>query len=158
MHRTAVWQYSSNSNIKIVHNSIEHFLWNPSDFSSDDVLSCLWIVFTNSVFQVPPKKIPRRFEFLGIAWPGVMVLTWNVSVPWEDMPEVFRCSVWKVRCHLNNSDITSYWTDSFHVMYLLLAIALFVTNLNLSRLFRRPLWGGGRGVYKHIYSFRKYTF
>ena len=155
MHRTAV---CSNSNIKIVHNSIEHFLWNPSDFSPDDVLSCLWIVFTNSVFQVPPQKIPRRFEILGIAWPGVMVLTWNVSVPWEDMPEVFRCSVWKVRCHLNNSDITSYWTDSFHVMYLLLAIALFVTNLNLSRLFRRPLWGGGRGVYKHIYSFRKYTF
>ena len=53
MHRAAVWQHSSNSNIKIVHNSIEHFLWNPSDFSPDDVLSCLWIVFTNSVFQVP---------------------------------------------------------------------------------------------------------
>ena len=41
MHRTAVWQYSSNSNIKIVHNSIVYFLWNPSDFFSDDVLSCL---------------------------------------------------------------------------------------------------------------------
>ena len=48
--------YSSNSNIKIVHNSIEHFLWNPSDFSSDDVLSCLWIVFTNSAFHVPLRK------------------------------------------------------------------------------------------------------
>ena len=52
MHRAAVWQHSSNSNIKIVHNSIEHFLWNPSDFFSDEVLSCLWIVFANSVFQV----------------------------------------------------------------------------------------------------------
>ena len=59
MHRAAVWQHSSNSNIKIVHNSINHFLWNPSDFSSDDVLSCLWIVFTNSVFQVLPEKIGR---------------------------------------------------------------------------------------------------
>ena len=56
MHRAAVWQHSSNSNIKIVHNSIKHFLWNPSDFSSDDVLSCLWIVFTNFVFQVPPSE------------------------------------------------------------------------------------------------------
>ena len=65
---------SSNSNIKIVHNSTEHFLWNPSDFSSDDVLSCLWIVFTNSVFQVPPQKIVRQVEILGIGWPGVIVL------------------------------------------------------------------------------------
>ena len=53
MHRTAV---CSNSNIKIVHNSIEHFLWNPSDFSPDNVLSCLWIVFTNSVFHLPPSE------------------------------------------------------------------------------------------------------
>ena len=30
-----VWQHSSNSNIKIVHNSIKHFLWNLSDFFSD---------------------------------------------------------------------------------------------------------------------------
>ena len=53
---------SSNSNIKIVHNSIEHFFQNPSDFSSDVVfenLCCLWIVFINSVFQVPPQKIVR---------------------------------------------------------------------------------------------------
>ena len=41
MHRAAAWQYSSNSNIKIVHNSIEDFLWNPSDFFPDDFLSCL---------------------------------------------------------------------------------------------------------------------
>ena len=35
---------SINSNIKTVHNSIEHFLWNPSDFSSNVVcenLCCL---------------------------------------------------------------------------------------------------------------------
>ena len=57
MYCAAVWQHSSNSNIKIVHNSIEHFLWNPSDSFSDDVLSCLWNAFTNSVFQAPPQKI-----------------------------------------------------------------------------------------------------
>ena len=34
----------------------------PCDFSSDDVLSCLWIVFTNSVFQVPPQKIVRQLR------------------------------------------------------------------------------------------------
>ena len=44
---------SSNSNIKIVHNSIERFLWNLSDFSSGVIfedLCCLWILF----FQMPP--------------------------------------------------------------------------------------------------------
>ena len=66
MHRAAVWQYSSNSNIKIVRNSIEHFLWNPTDFFSGDVLFCLWIVFTNSVFQVTPQKIVSLVEILGI--------------------------------------------------------------------------------------------
>ena len=60
------------ANNKIVHNSIEHFFCNPSDFLSDDVLSCLWIVFTNSVFQVLPQKIVRWVEILGIGWPGVI--------------------------------------------------------------------------------------
>ena len=122
MHRAAVWQHSSNSNIKIVHNSVEHFLWNPSDFSSDDVLSCLWIVFTNSVFQVPSQKIVRRVEILGKGWPGVIGLTQNESVPWEVMPEVFKYSVREMRCHLiswtehlNTSGIASHGTDSFRV-------------------------------------------
>ena len=57
MHRAAVWKHSSNSNIKIVHNSIEHFLWNSANLFSDDVLSYLWVVFTNSAFQLPPQKI-----------------------------------------------------------------------------------------------------
>ena len=120
MHHAAVWQHSSNSNNKIVHNSIEHFLCNPSDFFSDDVLSCLWIVFTNSVFQVPPQKIVRRVEILGIGWPGVIGLTQNESVPWEVMPEVFKCSVREMRRHpisrtnhLNTSRVTSHETDSF---------------------------------------------
>ena len=29
------------------------------------VFSCLWIVFTNSVFQIPLQKIVRRVEILG---------------------------------------------------------------------------------------------
>ena len=53
MHCAAFWQHSSNLNIKIVHNSIEHFLWNLSDFFSDDVLSCLWIVLTKSALSIP---------------------------------------------------------------------------------------------------------
>ena len=92
MCRTTIWQYSSNSNIKIVHNSIEHFWWNPSDFFSDDVLSCLWIVFRISVFQVPPQKIVREVEILGIGWLGFISFTRYESVPWEVMPEVFNCS------------------------------------------------------------------
>ena len=58
----------SNSNIKIVHNSTEHFSWNLSDFSSDvlfENLCCLWIVFINSVFQVRPQKIVRGGWDLG---------------------------------------------------------------------------------------------
>ena len=122
MHHAALWQHSSNSNIKIVHNSIEYFLWNPSDFSFDDVLSCLWIVFTNSFFQVPPQKIVRQVEILGKGWSGVIILMRNESVPWEVMPVVFKCSVREIRHHLisqtehlNTSDITSHGTDSFCV-------------------------------------------
>ena len=93
MYCAAVQQHSSNLNVKIVHNSIEHFLWNPSDFFSDDVLSCLWIVFTNFVFQVLSQNIVSRVEILGIAWPGVIGLTRKEPVPWEVMSEVFKCSV-----------------------------------------------------------------
>ena len=120
MHRAAAWQHI-NSNIKIVHNFIEHFLWNPSDFFSDDVLSCLWIVFTNSIFQVPPQKRVRRVEIVGIRWPGVICLMSNESVPWEIMPEVFKWSVREMRRHisrtehLNTLGITSYGADSFRV-------------------------------------------
>ena len=56
-------------------------------------LSCLWIVFTNSFFQVLPQKMVRRVEILGIGSSGVIGLTQNESVPWEVMLEVFKCSV-----------------------------------------------------------------
>ena len=129
MHRAAVWQHSSNSNIKIVHNSIEHFLWNPSDFSSNDVLSCLWIVFINSVFQIPPEKIVRWVETLRIGWLGVIGLMESESAPLEVMPEVFKSSVGEMRWHLiswtehlHTSGITSRGTDSFRVKQITLAI------------------------------------
>ena len=122
MHRAAVWQHSSNSNVKIVYNSVEHFLWNPSDFFSDDVPSCLWIVFTNSFFQIPPQKIVRQVEILGIGWPGVIDLTQNECVPWDVIPEVFKCSVQEMRSHLisltehlHTSGKTSHGTDSFRI-------------------------------------------
>ena len=70
-------------------------------FSSDAVLFCLRIVFTNSVFQVPPQKIVRWVEILGTGWPGVVSLMRNTSVPWEVILEVFKCSVREMRCHQN---------------------------------------------------------
>ena len=97
MHRAVVWQHSSSSNIKIAHNSIENFLWNPFDFSSDEVLYCLWIVFTNSVLQLLPQKIVRWVEILEIGWPGIIGLTRIESIPWEVTPEVFKCSVREMR-------------------------------------------------------------
>ena len=85
---------------------------------SDDVLSCLSIVFANFIFQVPPQKIVRRVEILGMVWPGVIGLARNNSVPWEDMPDVFKCSVREVMGHLisqtellNIAGIASSGTD-----------------------------------------------
>ena len=60
---------------------------------------------------------------MGIGWPGVICLTWNESVPWEVIPEVFKCSNEEPLHfkpppqteHLNTSGITSHGTDSFHV-------------------------------------------
>ena len=124
MHRAAVWQHSSTSNIKIVHNSIEHFLWNPSDFTSDDALSCLWILFTNTIFQVLPQKIVRQVEILGIGWPrgyrfDAKWVCAMGSYAWGF--QVF-CSVQEMRRHLisrtehlNTSGIIFHGTDSFHV-------------------------------------------
>ena len=89
--------YDSTATTTIVHNSIEHFLCNSSDFFCDDVLSCLWIVVTNSAFQVPPQKTVRRVEILGVGWPGVIGLTRNEFASREVMPEVFKCSVREMR-------------------------------------------------------------
>ena len=163
MHCTAVWQHSSNSNINIFHNSIEHFLWNLSDFSSDNVLSCLWIVFTNSVFQVPPQKIVRRVEILGTGWQGLLV--WRKislshgklclrysSVLFEKWGE---CSVQEMRRHvisrtehLNTSGIASHGIDSFRVKPITPAI-LFPRS--------RPAWLFSEGVLERQNLWRQST-
>ena len=98
MHRAAVWQHSSNSNIKTVHNSIEHFLWNPSDFSSDDVLSCLWIVFTNSVS--PPHFSNRTLEYLRHNFPWDRLISRQTDNPWSTYSQdlnltIFWGGTWK---------------------------------------------------------------
>ena len=53
--------------------------------------------FFYSVSQVPPHKIVRQVEILGIGWLGVIGFTRNESVPWEVMPELFKCSVREMR-------------------------------------------------------------
>ena len=108
MHHTVVWQHSSNSNIKIVHNSIEHFLWNPSDFSSD-VLVWLWIVFTNSVS--PPHFWNRTLEYLRHNLPGGRLVLHQTDNPWssysQDLnpPNYFLRGYQKDRVCENNPQI-----------------------------------------------------
>ena len=126
MHRAAVWQHSSNSNIKIVHNSIEYFLWNPSDSFSDDALSCLWIFFHKLCLLSTPSENSQagwdlgnrmasgyRFDAKWVcpmgsyAW-GIQVFCsrWWFEMRW--------CLISRTE-HLNTSGITSHGTDSFHV-------------------------------------------
>ena len=117
---------SRNSNNKIVHNSIEHFFCNPSDLFSDDVFSCLWIVFTNSVFQVPPSensdvgwdlgnRMTRGYRF-DAKWVCPMgSYAWGIQVfcSRNEAPPHFKPPPWTE--HLNTSGITSHGTDSFCV-------------------------------------------
>ena len=126
MQRAALWQHSSKSNNKIVHNSTEHFLCNPSDFFSDDFRSCLWIVFTNSVFQALPSensqagwdlgnRMARGYRF-DVKWVCPMgSYAWGIQVFcsrwWFEMR---WCLISRTE-HLNTSGITSHGTDSFHV-------------------------------------------
>ena len=62
------------------------------------------VINTNSVFQVPPQKIVRRVEILGIGWPGVIGLMRNESVPMGSYAwgiQVF-CSRNKAPTHFSN--------------------------------------------------------
>ena len=51
-------------------------------------------------FRYPPQKIARRVEILRIGWSRVIGLTQNESVPWEVIPELFKCSVREMRWRL----------------------------------------------------------
>ena len=122
MHHTAVWQHSSNSNFKIVHNSIEHFLWNPSDFFSGDVLSCLWILFKLCLSGTPSENNSEA----GLELENTMARGYRFDAKWVCPMgsyawgiQVF-CSVREMRHHLisqiehlNTSDTTSHGTESF---------------------------------------------
>ena len=141
MHRATVWQHSSNANIKIIHSSSEHFLWNQSDLFFDDVLSCLWINFTISVFQAPPPKIVRRVKILRIGWSGVIGSTRNESVPWEVMPEVVKCSVWEMRWHLISQTEQNTWIPQAKRS---MGQTHFTSNRDLSR--SQPAWLFSKGV------------
>ena len=48
-------------------------------------------------FRYPLRKSVRWVEILGIGWPGVIGLKQIESVPWEGMPQVFKCSVQEMR-------------------------------------------------------------
>ena len=96
MDRATAWQHSSNSNIKIIRNSIEPFLRNPSGFSSDDVLSCLWIVFTSyawgiQVFcsrnEVAPHFSNRTLEYLKQNLPWDRLISCQTDNPWPSYSE-----------------------------------------------------------------------
>ena len=119
MHRAALWQHSSNSNNKIVHNSIEHFLWNQSDFSSDNCTLLSVDCFHKLCFSgTPSENSQARWDFgrsrFDMKWVCPMAsFAWGIQV---------FCSVREMRCylisrtkHLNTSGITYHGTDSFRV-------------------------------------------
>ena len=118
MHRAAVWQHSSNSNIKIARNSIQHFLWNQSDFSSDNCPLLSVDCFHKLCLSGTPSENSQAGLDLGrlrfdVKWVCPMgSLAWGIKV---------SCSVREMRRHLisrtehlNTSVITSHGTDSFH--------------------------------------------
>ena len=117
MHHAAVWQYSSNSNIKIVHNSIVYFLWNPSDFFSDDVLSCLsGTPSQNSQAGWDLGNRMARGYWFDVKWVCPMgSCAWGIQVfcSRNEVSLHFKPPPWTE--HLNTSGITSHGTDSFRV-------------------------------------------
>ena len=119
MHRAAAWQHSSNSNIRIVYNSIEHFLWNQSDFSSDNCPLLSVDCFHKLCLSGIPSENSQAGWDLGrsrfeVKWVCPMgSFAWGIQL---------FCSVWEMRRHLisrtehlNTSGITSHGTDSFCV-------------------------------------------
>ena len=48
-----------------------------------------------------PSENSQAEEILGIGWPEVIGLMRNESIPWEVMPEIFKCSVREMRWRLS---------------------------------------------------------
>ena len=119
MHCTAVWQHSSNLNIKIFYNSIDYFLWNQSDFSSDNCPFLSVDYFHKLCLSDTPSENSQAGWDVGRSRFDVKWVCPMGSFAWSI--EVF-CSVQEMRCHLisrlehlNTSGITSHGTDSFHI-------------------------------------------
>ena len=114
MHRAAVSQHRNNSNIKIVHNTVEHVLWNPSCGLFSQTLS----------FRSPPQENSQAVWDLG----NRMARGYRFDVTWvcpmgsrTGGIQVF-CSVREMRRHLvswtehlNTSGITSHGSDTFRI-------------------------------------------
>ena len=130
MDPAAIWQHSSNSSIKIVHNSIEHFLWNPSDLFFDDVLS-LWSV--DCFHKVCLSGTPSENTQAGWDLGNRMARDYWFDAKWVCPMESYALGI-QVFCsrnevkrnevaphfsntteHLNTSGKTSHGTDSFRV-------------------------------------------
>ena len=93
MHRATVWQHSSNSNINIV----QQLYW---AFLVESVWFLFWWCPLLSVdclhkfcLSSTPSENSQAGRDLGNRMAGVIGLTRNESIPWEAMPEVFKCSV-----------------------------------------------------------------
>ena len=86
MHRAAAWQHRSNSNIKIVHSSIEHFMWNPYPWEvMPEVFKCSvrkmrWVVCSRN--EVPPHFSNRTLEYLRHNFPWDRFILHQTDNPW----------------------------------------------------------------------------
>ena len=125
MDPAAVWQHSSNSSIKIVHNCIEHFLWNPSDLFFDDVLSLLSV---DCFHKVCLSGTPLENSQAGWDLGNKMARDYWFDAKWVCPMESYALGI-QVFCsrnevaphfsntteHLNTSGKTSHGTDSFRI-------------------------------------------
>ena len=121
MHRAAVWQHSSNTNNKIVHNSIEHFLCNPSDFVSGFFSFLHKLCLSGTSLENSQagwdlgNKMTRGYRF-DVKWVCPMrSYAWGIQVFCSRWWFEIRWCLISQTEHLNISGITSHGTDSFHV-------------------------------------------
>ena len=107
MHCAAVWQHSSNSNIKIVHNSIEHFLWNLISFLM--MTSLVSGLFSQTLSFGHPV---RQVDILGTGWTG----GYRFDTKWV-------CSMggyaWDIQVFCLRNEVGSVFNDSLNCFCLI---------------------------------------
>ena len=102
----------------------------------------VWGLFSHTrSFRYTLQKIVRWVEILGIGWPGVVGLMRNESVPWEVIPEVFKCSVWEMRWHLISQTEQNTWIPQAKSS---MGQTHFTSNRDLPR--SQPAWLFSKGV------------